>query len=67
MRERVQQIWGRVRDFFKNMKKGLKIGLAAGAAALVLLIVILFIVLTRQPYVVLYGGLNPEDMTAVVT
>ena len=67
MRERVQQIWGRVRDFFKNMKKGLKIGLAAGAAALVLLIVILSIVLTRQPYVVLFGGLNPEDMTAVVT
>ena len=67
MPERVKQIWGRVRDFFKNMKKGVKIGLIAGGAVIVALIVALIIANAKKPYVVLFGGLNSEDMTAVVS
>lgn len=67
MRDRLKQIWGRIRDFFKNMKKGLKIGIAAGLAAIIILVVVLMTVTAKKPYVVLFGGLNAEDMTAVVT
>ena len=51
MPERVKQIWGRVRDFFKNMKKGVKIGLIAGGAVIVALIVALIIANAKKPYV----------------
>ena len=67
MPERVKQIWGRIRDFFKNMKKGVKIGLISGIAAIVVLVVVLAVVQARRPYVVLFGGLSSEDLTAVVS
>lgn len=67
MPERVKQIWGRVRDFFKNMKKGLKIGLIAGVVAVVALAAALVLYNKSKPYVILFGGLSSEDLTAVVS
>ncbi|MBR3562149.1 MAG: flagellar M-ring protein FliF [Oscillospiraceae bacterium] len=67
MPERVKQIWGRIRDFFKNMKKGLKIGLIAGVAVIIALVAIVVVLQARRPYVVLFGGLSSEDLTSVVT
>ncbi len=67
MRERVRQIWNRIRDFFKNMKKGVKIGLIAGGVALIALIAVLAVYKGTRPYTTLFTGLSAEDMTAVVS
>jgi flagellar M-ring protein FliF len=65
--ERVKQIWGRIRDFFKNMKKGLKIGLLAGVGVILILIAVLVIRSRTQPYEILYSDLTPDDMTTIVS
>ncbi|MBO4916137.1 MAG: flagellar M-ring protein FliF [Oscillospiraceae bacterium] len=67
MGERLKQIWGKIRDFFKNMKKGLKIGLIAGLAVALILVVVLTIYKNTRPFVVLYSELRPDDMTAIVS
>ncbi|MBE7003213.1 MAG: flagellar M-ring protein FliF [Ruminococcaceae bacterium] len=67
MLERVKQIWGRIREFFKNMKKGLKIGLLAGFVVILALIAVLIVRSNSQPYEVLYSDLKGEDLTAIVS
>ena len=70
MRERLGRIWGRIRDFFKNLKnlkKGVKIGLVAGIVAVIVLAAFLAIHTATRPYAVLYTGLTPEDVSTVVT
>ena len=70
MRERLGRIWGRIRDFFKNLKnlkKGVKIGLVAGFVAVIVLAAFLAIHTATRPYAVLYTGLTPEDVSTVVT
>lgn len=66
MPERVKQIWERIRDFFKNMKKGMKIGLIAAVAVIAVLIVAISLYQRSRPYEILFGGLSSEDLTAVV-
>ncbi len=67
MPERVKQIWERIRNFFKNMKKGLRIGLIAGVAVVLVLIAVLAIFSATRPYTTLFTGLSSEDLTAVVS
>ena len=69
MRERLRQIWERIRDFFKrfkNLKKGAKIGLIAGAVVIVAAVIGIVVYNASRPYETLFTGLSPEDMTAVV-
>ena len=69
MRERLRQIWERVRDFFKrfkNLKKGVKIGLIAGIVVIVAAVIGIVAYNASRPYETLFTGLSPEDMTAVV-
>lgn len=67
MPARVKQIWSRIRDFFKNMKKGLKIGLIAGGVALIALVIALVLITNSKKYTILFGGLSQEDLTSVLS
>ncbi len=67
MPEKVKQVFGKIGDFFKNMKKGVKIGLIAGLGVILILVATLVIYNATRPYEVLFSGLSSEDMTKVVS
>lgn len=67
IQEKINGIWGKAKDFFKNMKKTVRTALIGGAAALALLVAGIVIFNLTRPYAVLFTGLNQEDMASVVT
>lgn len=67
MPERIKQIWGRVRDFVKNLNKWIKIGVLAGIGVALILTVVLIVRSNNKPYEVLYSELRSEDLTAIVS
>lgn len=67
MPERIKQIWSRIKDFFKNMNKRVRIALIAVAGLAVIALAALAVYNVTRPYVTLFSGLSPEDLTAVVS
>ncbi len=67
IQEKIKGIWGKTKDFFKNMKKSVRMALIGGAVALVLLVAGIVIFNFTRPYAVLFTELNQEDMASVVT
>ena len=67
MRERMQQVLTRTRDFFKNMNKRLRTALIAVGFVTVAVIAFLLIRSATRPYTILYSGLSSEDLTSVVS
>ena len=67
MRERLRQIWTRIREFFAKMNKKTRIALIIVCAVAVAAIGALVIYSSTRPYVSLFTDLSQEDLASVVT
>jgi len=66
---KLKGLWGKIKDFFKNMSKKLRIILAVVLAVILIAIIALVVVLGQRgnEYVQLYEGLTTQEASEVAT
>lgn len=66
MKERLQQIWESLKEFWGNLSRKARILLFAGAGAVLVLVVLIIALANHQEYVLLYNDLSPNEYAQAV-